>query len=162
MDLMLLLIEDGKAQRLKLESQMNETRATLSALPTEQFTSIENKLKENLRELELSVKKMKLQKFKRDAEDYEKGQVYRWNNPPERAREARTRRVSFNLYSSEDDRGSNTSMEQDFPEGNRPGFPPRQIQHGSARRAGGGDAPRLQPIHSREGLRKKNRVHYPR
>lgn len=161
MDLMLLLIEDGKAQRAKLESEIKETREALSTLPSEQLSSLESKLNDNLRELEMNVKRLKLQKFKRDAEDYDKARVYRWHKTVEHSRERRTRRVSFNLYSSEDERLSSNSTDQDFSGGERQPFPPLGIQRGSAGRAVGGDTHR-QPTRNREGLRKKTRVHYPR
>lgn len=159
MDLMLLLIEDGKAQRVKLEAEIGDKRATLSTLPSEELASIESKLKDNLRELEQSVKKLKLQKFKRDVDDYENARVYHWRKTKEYTRERRGRHVSFNLYSSDDD-GLTSNTDQDFSEDDRQ-FPPLGIQHGSARRAGGGDA-RRQPTRMREGLRKKTRVQYPR
>lgn len=109
MDLILLLIEEAKTERATLREQLQELRSSMGHVSNTQQLPLEEKLTNDLKKLETTIKKIKLRKFKRD-EDYSQGQVYQWDKPPRRACSyqrsqppARERRVSFNLTSSEDE-----------------------------------------------------------
>ncbi|KAL7370585.1 hypothetical protein ABVT39_004879 [Epinephelus coioides] len=82
----------------------------MSQVDSIQQLPFEDKPNSDLKKLETTIKHMKLRKFKRDEEDYNRDQVYLWDKRPRRTRShqhhqppARDRRVSFNLTSSEDE-----------------------------------------------------------
>lgn len=140
MDLMLLLIEEGKKQREELKIQLETLKAFLSASNTEQRLPFEEKLKADLHKLENTVKQTKLRKLRRDEDDCSRGDVYRWQRRMTRAHthaqplHRRSRSVSFNLTSSDEEPNyvhtvSNTSatsssfLEEEWPPISR--LPPR-------------------------------------
>lgn len=110
LDLILLLIEEAKKERASLSERLQELRATLSHVTSEQKLPYEEKLKEDLDKLENTIKQMKIKKMKRDEEDYSRDEIYLWEKRPRRARTyhrhtstSRERTVSFNLTSSDDE-----------------------------------------------------------
>ncbi|KAK7883809.1 hypothetical protein WMY93_026932 [Mugilogobius chulae] len=90
---MLLLIEEAKTQREELRHQIQEVRsAVVSNLALEQDaeTTLDNNLKLHIQELSQTLTRVKLNKFRRDEQDYKEGTVYSWQKrsrpPPRRAR----------------------------------------------------------------------------
>lgn len=169
MDLMLLLIEDAKKQRDDLKTRILDIESSLPMSP-EQQVPFQQKIKNEILKLEVIIKEQKVRKFKRDQEDYQRGQVYRWDRPPRtpsfsrlfppNQQQRRPRRVSFNLTSSEDERGSNVSTDQDnFLEGDWPALPPTRTVNYRRHAEAEGDAQRT---HRRPTLRNQARIHYPR
>lgn len=130
----------------------------------------EEKLTNDLKKLETTIKRIKLGKFKRDEEDYSRGQVYQWDKPPRRARSfrrshppARERRVSFNLTSSEDELHQSTIPS---PQPARLSFleeewPPLQAQTPHAKHAGDERkrGPPQERAPCRTGLRSRTQAH---
>lgn len=112
LDLMLLLIEESKKDRLKVQQEITEVRNQLeSNAATEEKENLEVQLQEELLKFTDNVKKQKVDKFKRDEKDYKDGRVYTWKRPTRNKQRGfsskRTqhneRSVSFNLTSSDDD-----------------------------------------------------------
>ena len=99
-DLMLLLIEEAKKQKLSVQTQIEELKAQLLEIETEEHRlPFEKKLKEDMDKLSLKLKQGKVRKYKRDLDVYSSGAVYEWG----KKRNHRHRRVSFNLPSTDDD-----------------------------------------------------------
>ena len=190
MDLILLLIEDGKKQRIELKTKIDAIEATLPMPPDEQAT-FQQKIHAEVHKLETTIKEMKLDKYKRDSDDYEFGKVYRWTQPrtpqssrsgggghhhqQQHQRERSTpRRVSFNLAaSSEDERGSNVSaddndrfLDHDWPPPQQASQAANHNNSGSVNRghaeAGGGHAQPQRAPQSNTLLRNQPRKFYPR
>lgn len=172
MDLMLLLIEDGKKQRDDLRTKITDIESKLPMSPELQIP-FQQKIKDEILKLEVTIKELKVRKFKRDLEDYQRGQVYRWDRPPRTPRpsrpwpsdqQRRPRRVSFGLASSEDERSSSISTEQDnFLGGDFPPLPPTRTINYGRHAVEEEDARRAQPAHRRpSALRNQPRKRYPR
>lgn len=105
LDLMLLLIEEAKMQRAELRQQIEETKQTLAPAPLdlrEQSETTERKIQEDIDKLSKTLAQSKLEKLRRDQQDYENGTVHSWSRTtsqyPQRKRQ--TRSVSFSLPSS--------------------------------------------------------------
>lgn len=106
LDLILLLIEEAKTQRSQIQTEISEIRQTITRKEgsAEEKDSLEKKLREDIDKLSRSLKQMKMDKFRRDQNDYKEGLVYSWSSKaPRRARQERARTVSFSLPSSGDD-----------------------------------------------------------
>ncbi|KAK7929259.1 hypothetical protein WMY93_005654 [Mugilogobius chulae] len=74
---MLLLIEEAKTQREELRHQIQEVRsAVVSNLALEQDaeTTLDNNLKLHIQELSQTLTRVKLNKFRRDEQDYKRVQ----------------------------------------------------------------------------------------
>ncbi|KAK7910419.1 hypothetical protein WMY93_015103 [Mugilogobius chulae] len=91
LDLMLLLIDEAKTQRDVIRHQIQEVRtAVVSNLAKEQTTTettLDNSLREHIQELSQALTRVKLNKFRRDEQDYKDGTVYSWqkrSRPPAR------------------------------------------------------------------------------
>ena len=126
MDLILLLIENAKTQSEGVRTKITDIESSLP-MPVEQQLPFLNKIKEGITKLETDIKAMKLDKFKRDTGDYERGQVYSWEQPRRTPRSQRPSqpggntpqhrpRVSFNL-SSGDESASAASGSTDHDQG---------------------------------------------
>lgn len=167
-DLMLLLIQEGKKERERIQSLITNIESS-GATTSEHQVPWQDSIRAEVLKLETTIKDLKVRKFKRDTEDYQRGQVYRWNQPrsfrshrhthhqTDRQSRPRLPRVSFNLTSSEDEgrsRGSDSDhfLEEDWPELR----PNRSTLRKRAEAAGGEEQTRLQPL--RPQLKKK----YPR
>lgn len=105
LDLMLLLIEEAKMQREELNTQIEEAKQKLTQITPdyrEQAEAMERKIQEDIDKLSKTLAQSKLEKIRRDQQDYEGGTVYSWPNPttrfPQRTRQKRS--VSFSLPSS--------------------------------------------------------------
>ncbi|KAK7878367.1 hypothetical protein WMY93_034352, partial [Mugilogobius chulae] len=100
-DLILLLIDEAKAQRTELRNQIEEARRTVALAQAcrEDADSLEKKLREHIEELSSTLMRTKLNKFRRDQSDYKDGTVYTWQKS-RRPLNKRARSVSFNLPSS--------------------------------------------------------------
>lgn len=109
MDLMLLLIENAKAQRAEIDERLAEVKPVVfSNLAHTEADELEKKLRDSINELASTLTKHKLVKFKRDQQDYDEENVYSWHKRSRLPRR-RTRSVSFNLTSSA------TTSEEDEP-----------------------------------------------
>lgn len=99
-------------------------RKTLKDYETQFKTDhLEEKLKMDIEKYTENLKCLKIKKFQRDENDYKEGKVYNWNKRTPRGTEpgphgrTRSRTVSFNLTSSEEDEhatGSATTTSEDF------------------------------------------------
>ncbi|KAL2080776.1 hypothetical protein ACEWY4_024569 [Coilia grayii] len=101
LDLMLLLIKEAKVQRAELRQQIEEAKTFVfsNCVATgEDPATLENQLRDQINELSQTLTKIKINKFKRDQQDYTDGQVYTWQRHTRPLR--RTSSVSFNLPSS--------------------------------------------------------------
>lgn len=135
MDLMLLLIENAKAQRAEIQSQLAEVKPIVfSNVANEEADELEKKLRDNINELSQTLTRYKLDKFKRDQQDYEDETVYVWHKHARLPRR-RARSVSFNLTSS-----ATTSEEDEPPQHTRDHFLGfrRDSNEQNERRGGGG------------------------
>lgn len=100
---------------------MKDLESSLS-MPLEQQVPFQQNINDEILKLEITIKEQKLRKYRRDQEDYQRGQVYRWDRPSRTPRSSRSglpdqqqqhsRTVSFNLTSSEDERDSKLSMDR--------------------------------------------------
>ncbi len=128
LDLMLLLIEESKKDRLKVQQEINEIRNQLeNNAVTGEKENLEVKLQDELLKFTENVKKQKVDKFKRDEKDYKDGSVYTWKRSTRNKQGGlslkRTQRtegsVSFNLTSSDgylsDSRADSSSFLQSQP-----------------------------------------------
>lgn len=126
-DLMLLLIEEAKKDKVSIQTEIDKLNMKLDELRSAEFTNSLAKLNDNLIKFKEHLKQEKLRKFKRDERDYKENKVYFWQTPRSNAplhqepqrRGART--VSFNFTSEEEDQDdqpttSSTLMER--PSGN--------------------------------------------
>lgn len=167
-DLMLLLIQEGKKERERIQSLITSIESSV-VTTSEHQVPWQDSIRAEVLKLETTIKDLKVRKFKRDTEDYQRGQVYRWNQPrsfrshrhthhqTDRQPRPRQPRVSFNLTSSEDEgrsRGSDSDhfLEEDWPELRTN----RSTLRKRAEAAGGEEQTRLPPL--RPQLKKK----YPR
>lgn len=171
MDLMLLLIQDAKKSREKIQSSIAEIESPVPT-PSGQQSPILQSIQEEINKLETTIKNYKMEKFQRDREDYDRGHVYRWNQPrssrlhrqthhqSERQPRPRQHKVSFNLTSSDDEsrsRGSFGSESDHFLEEEWPRL--QTNRNNQRRRAGGAEGEeRARPPALRQQPRKK----YPR
>lgn len=141
---MLLLIQEGKKEREHIQSRIGDIESSLST-PRGQQAPILQTIREEILKLETTIKEMKVRKFKRDMEDYQRGHVYRWNQPrfsrdrhvyrqSDRQPRPRQPRVSFNLTSSEDEGRSMESESDHFLEDD---WPRLQSNHRGLRRHAG-------------------------
>lgn len=78
LDLILLLIEQAKAERSSLTARLQEQRAALSNVSIDLKLPYEEKLKGDLGKLETTIKQMKLKKMKRYEDDYSRNEIYLW------------------------------------------------------------------------------------
>lgn len=168
MDLMLLLIQDGKKEREQIQSRIRDIESSLPT-PLDQQVPFQQTIREEILKLETTIKEMKVRKFKRDVEDYQRGQVYRWNLPrfsrnhryPYRQSDQQPRprqpKVSFNLTSSEDEGRSLESESDHFLEDD---WPRLQTNHRGPRRHVGAAVVEERPRPST--LRSLPRKKYPR
>lgn len=159
LDLILLIIEQTKKEKEKIQEEINDLRKQISqAYNAPQHASTENQLKESLEKFTLELKQYKLKKFKRDERDYKTGTVYQWRESTRPQR--RQRMVSFNLSTSgEESDATQPSLPEDFLE-ERPYSTARAKQlkrQGKTRKLEGGDDGQP-PQKSRGSLRnqKKN------
>lgn len=135
LDLMLLLIDELKKQRVELQDQHRDTESQIESLIQDSDVHKETfkKLKEDIDAFADTLAKSKLDKFKRDQRDYEEGVIYHWPQP--RTSQRRNRVVSFSLPSStsasEDDDPLPSTSDQHFLGQTRP-------QRGRRKRGGGG------------------------
>ena len=155
MDLMLLIIEDGKKQREELQTQIALIESSMHLTP-EQSAPFYKKITDDIHRAEEDLKAKKAEKFQRDAEDYQQDRVYKWDKPPRTPRSSRpasrnqqrrpassSRSVSFNLSqaSTDDEMTTNASTDQDtFLDQD---WPPSQSVNNTTvdrRHAGGGAA----------------------
>lgn len=104
LDLMLLLIEEAKKQRCESQKEMEELKAEMSSKFADKEPTFEKDLKEGLDKLQKEIKQEKLEKFKRDQQDYKEERVYTWKQKHGRSTLPQRRRtVSFRLPSSDDE-----------------------------------------------------------
>ncbi|KAK7910418.1 hypothetical protein WMY93_015102 [Mugilogobius chulae] len=107
---MLLLIDEAKTQRDVIRHQIQEVRtAVVSNLAKEQTTTettLDNSLREHIQELSQALTRVKLNKFRRDEQDYKDGTVYSWqkrSRPP--ARRSRSGLVRTSQIEGKDEKG---------------------------------------------------------
>lgn len=156
LDLILLIIEQTKKEKEKLQAKMDELKRQLTQASNEsQQSSFENELKTNLDKFAMELKEYKLSKFRRDERDYAEGKVYTWKETTRRQPERRRRVVSFNLSTSEEEHDStHEDTHGDFlGTGSHTKKAPQQKRKQKGR-PGGGD---VDPTISRESLRSRVR-----
>lgn len=102
LDLMLLLIDEAKTQRTDLRHQIETAKQEVfSSIANEhEADTLQTKLRETINELSNNLKRIKLEKFKRDEQDYKDETVYSWHKQSSRGPSRRARSVSFHLPSS--------------------------------------------------------------
>lgn len=152
LDLILLLIEEIKKQRMDVRKQVEEVQPNIesAALQDPSFAETLQKTRDEIDSLSKALKQNKMEKFKRDRTDYQQGTVYLWPplGRPNSNYKRRGRNVSFSLPSStsasEGEEPIPTTSGQHFLDGGRKTPGPRR--RGGRRDAaeGGGQAPNYQ------------------
>ena len=99
LDLMLLLIQEGKTQKTSIQNEIQELKQKIAEKHDPTQTALEQKLRDDIDKLSQTLKLEKLEKYRRDLEDYQGGIVYTWK----KNRRRRTRSVTFDLQSSGDE-----------------------------------------------------------
>lgn len=123
-DLMLLLIDEAKIQREEIRKQIPEVQqqlaqanATATPEQKERAEVIKKKIEDEINTLTRTLTRTKMDKFRRDRQDYSDGAVYSWQRRSTRAPPKRSRTVSFTLPSSattseDEDPGQQTSTDR--------------------------------------------------
>ena len=161
LDLILLLIEEAKTQRSQVQAQMDEIRQTIAhkEASADQKDTLEKKLQEDINRLSRSLKQIKMDKFRRDQNDYKEGLVYSWHSrTPRRTRQERARTVSFSLPSSgeEDFSSDSTAHATDFLDKRTSTKTPRRRERRGEAEGGGGRFNRSHSPDSRYPLRTRH------
>lgn len=79
LDLILLLIEEARKQKMALQTEIKELKAQLFEKESEEHRlPFENKLKEEMDKLSAKLKQGKIVKFKHDLQDYSTNAIYDW------------------------------------------------------------------------------------
>lgn len=112
-DLMLLLIEEAKKQKMETMEQIAKIKEEISS-GEHDYMQFESKLTQDLEDLSKMLKQEKLAKFRRDENDYKENKVYRWFQTNDKNQFYRKRSVSFNLPSTDDDQ---SALESSPPRG---------------------------------------------
>lgn len=114
LDLILLLIEEAKKQKIETQNQITRIKEEI-AIKEQEYLQFEEKLRVDLEALSKKLKQDQLLKFGRDKSDYKENKVYLWPQRNERNHYQRRRSVSFNLPSSDDDQSTlEKSPRRDF------------------------------------------------
>lgn len=152
LDLTLLIIDQTKLEAKQVNAEVLTIRESIQTkIDTNEFKTMELKIKEELGNFERELKAYKIKKYERDAEDYKNGTVYDWNSRQRQRRGAPpTRRDRRNVLTSEEDTSdqgqtSDSSMGERFLGGHKRG--PRNWR-GRGRGVG------------REGRRDNSKINY--
>lgn len=79
LDLTLLIIEQTKKDAEKVMTEIQELKTEINTPDTTQVAKLEEAIKEGLAKFEDELKAFKIEKYERDAEDYRRGSVYKWD-----------------------------------------------------------------------------------
>lgn len=145
MDLILLIIEEVSKQKKDIEKQIENQEINMKEKLGENFTQICDTTKQTLKEFEEYLMTTKLRKYRRDAYDYEHGDVYKWMNGNEHQggpTQQRHRQHSSSI-STESDLPSETDSHQSThrPQSNGHRHHQKEVQKnikGNRGRRGGG------------------------
>lgn len=104
MDLMLLIIKEVTKQKEDIEKEIEKHEIFMKEKLGDDYTHTCDSIKQTLRDFEEDLMTTKLKKYRRDANDYQTGRVYKWMYGEERKRDLpqRPHRQRFN-FSSESD-----------------------------------------------------------
>lgn len=155
LDLILLLITEAKIQKNNVQEEIQELKQKIADIQDSAQTkeSFEQKLRVDIEKLSQTLRQLKLDKFRRDQEDYKQGKVYTWTNKSSHQRDnhrpRRAHSVSFHLPSSGEDEGaasdSNTSTSDFLESRTDPTHFKRRGGRRAGRRGGGGGSGRFPP-----------------
>ena len=78
LDLMLLIIEEVSSEARDTRTEINTQEQLLKEQFGEDFTAIEQSIKDSVVKYKNKLQAIKLKKYKRDIEDYQRNEVYTW------------------------------------------------------------------------------------
>lgn len=169
MDLMLLIIQQTTTEAKEMRAEIETLEEKLKESMGTEFTRMEHAIKDSIARYKEELQAIKLNKYKRDAEDYQKNEIYKWQKkeqtPPlqpargplrTRTQETRPPRSTVRAHQRRPGRGY-SPLENDFTfdsDSSGPVDAPflgrgRPFQRGprprGQRNAGGGSAQRRPP-----------------